>query len=72
MPSDFHPIQISTPIANLRVDSDTALISEGLVAISLPLGLFLSVLARKTRRRRILKRQIAMLERLWQKSSDRV
>jgi len=72
MHSDFQPIQISTPIASLRVESDTAMISEGLIAITLPLGMFLAVLARKNRKRHLLKRQIEMLERLWQSSSDKV
>ncbi|MER3432922.1 MAG: hypothetical protein C4288_05685 [Leptolyngbya sp. ERB_1_1] len=72
MHSDFKPIQISTPIASLRAESDTAMISEGLIAIALPLGMFLAVLVRKNRKRHLLKRQIEMLERLWQSSSDKV
>ncbi|MGG6269362.1 hypothetical protein ACQ4M3_30080 [Leptolyngbya sp. AN03gr2] len=65
-------IQISTSIATTPIDNDTALLSEGLIAIALPLGLFLGVLTRKTQKRRLLKRQIALLERLWQLSIDRV
>lgn len=72
MPANFRPIEISPTIASLQVDSDAAIISEGLVAIALPLGLFLGVLVRKTRNRRLLKYQIELLERLWEKSSDRV
>lgn len=72
MPSDFRPIQVTTPIATIQVESDTAIISEGLFAIALPLGLFLGVLVRKTQKRRLLKYQIDLLERLWQKSKDRV
>ncbi|GAP98191.1 hypothetical protein [Leptolyngbya sp. NIES-2104] len=72
MPAKFRFLQVSTPIANIQVESDTAIISEGLIAIALPLGLFLGVLVRKTQQRRLLRYQIELLERLWQKSSDRV
>ncbi|MBE9013485.1 hypothetical protein IQ250_25155 [Pseudanabaenaceae cyanobacterium LEGE 13415] len=65
-------IQVSTPIATTPINNDTALVSEGLIAIALPLGLFLGVLTRKTRQRRMLKYQIALLERLWHLSSDQV
>ncbi len=71
--SNFQPIRTaSTPIATLCIESDTAMISEGLLAIALPLGVCLAVLARKNRKRHLLKRQIEMLERLWQSSDDRV
>ena len=69
MQPGFQPLlSASTPIL---VESDTAILSEGLCAIVLPLGLFVAILMRKNRKRHLLKRQIAMLERLWQ-SSDKV
>ncbi|MEP0917989.1 hypothetical protein NC981_14275 [Leptolyngbya sp. DQ-M1] len=72
MHSDFRAIQASSPIATIRVDSDTTAISEGLIAIALPFSIFFAVLAHKKQKRQTLKRQIEMLERLWQKSSDRI
>lgn len=72
MHSNFRTLQTLSPIAAIRVDSDTTAISEGLIAIALPFGVFLAVLAHKRRKRQTLKRQIEMLERLWQKSSDRI
>lgn len=73
MHSDFHPIEIVPPLtAKLGVDADTATISEGLVAIAIPFGLFFAVLMRKNRQRHLLKQQIEMLERLWQNSNDKV
>lgn len=72
MRPNIQTIQSATPIATVPIESDTALLSEGLIAIALPLGLFLGVLVRKTRQRRLLRYQIALLERLWLKSTDHV
>ncbi|MCU0549360.1 MAG: hypothetical protein MUC48_08430 [Leptolyngbya sp. Prado105] len=65
MPSPLQPIRSISTVPGFPIENDALLISEGLFAIALPLGFCVVIFARKTRKRRLLKQQIEMLERLW-------
>lgn len=56
----------------LPAESNAFLILEGLFAIALPLGVSAVICLQKSRKRRTLKRQIEMLERVWRNSSKKV
>jgi hypothetical protein len=65
MPSPFsHQAIASKPAASTNLAS-TELPAGALVAIALPFVLMLSIMAHRKHRARTLRRQIAMLERLW-------
>jgi ABC-type phosphate transport system permease subunit len=65
MQNHFRPAHSISTVPAFPVENDTVLISEGLFAIALPLGFCVAIFAQKSRKRRVLKQQIEMLERLW-------
>ncbi|BAS54751.1 MULTISPECIES: hypothetical protein [Leptolyngbya] len=65
MQTHFRLICSISTVPGWSVENDAVLISEGLFAIALPLGVCVAIFVQKKRKRRALKQQIEMLEKLW-------